>query len=473
MRRRRVALTHGQPPSNRKGRNPKTKKHLFALFLALGLCLAVCLVSAGALAEGDPTYTFDAATGTLTLTGGDYDRNNNWGSDFTKSAVLHVTAQSGVRFVGDCRSLFNGFSKCQDIDLRNVDVSGMIYAWQIFTGAGSSLTSLNVAGWDVSGLSNMLCMFGHLRKLTALDLSSWDVSGVTNMEEMFKNCASLTSLNTAGWDVSHVTTMENMFYSCSGLTALDLSHWNVSSVTTMSSMFSDCSRLQSLNVGTWDVSSVTNMYCMFQSCTSLTALAELTLPAGVGVDESMCLNNGDDYCGVPGWIVQGDAAAAVVSGNGEYAVIAPAEQAATYIWRFNPALHPNAVRAFDAEGHWLYCPDCGRGLEGTYEEHAFDSWWEISYENIQRVQITVPNSNAQSLADLPANTPMGVGNTVQFINDEDEMSFTYLPDDSGRISCKDDASDSLYLPGGFASTPDEPYPAFANPKRTVNTRRIL
>ena len=117
----------------------------------------------------------------------------------------------------------------------------------------------------------------------------------------------------------------------------------------------------------------------------------------------------------------------------------------------------NAVTAFDAEGHWLYCPDCGRGLEGTYQEHDFDDW-----EDIDRVQITVPNSNAHSIADLPANTPIGVGNTVQFINDEDEMSFTYLPDDSGRISCRDDASDSLYLPGGFETTPATPWPAFAN-----------
>ena len=247
------------------------KSALFALLLT-ALCLAACCLSSAALADGAPAYSYDAATHTLTLTGGDFNKTNNWGSDFTKSEVFHVTAQSGVRFVGDCRELFKGFSACQDIDLHNVDVSGMTYAWQIFTGAGNDLTSVNVAGWDVSSLANMRCMFGYLRKVTALDLSSWDVSGVTNMEAMFSGCSRLTSLNTAGWDVSSVTTMENMFSSCSGLTTLDLSGWDVSSVTTMSNMFYYCSSLRTLNVSNWNVSGVTSMYDMFQNCSSLTAL---------------------------------------------------------------------------------------------------------------------------------------------------------------------------------------------------------
>lgn len=245
-------------------------KHLLGLLFVLALF--TLLLSASAFADGDPAYSFDAATHTLTLTGGDYDKDHNWGSDFTKSEVWHVTAQTGVRFVGDCRELFKGFSACTDMDLRNVDVSGMTYAWQMFSGARSSLTSLNVTGWDVSGITDMNCIFGYLNKLTTLDLSSWNVSGVTSMEAMFRYCSGLTILNTTGWDVSHVTNMMSAFASCSGLTNLDLSHWDVSGVTDMYDMFYDCTRLRNLNVASWNVSSVTRMMNMFENCSSLTTL---------------------------------------------------------------------------------------------------------------------------------------------------------------------------------------------------------
>ncbi len=452
-----------------------------------------------------PRYNYDADTRALTLKYGDYDENSVW-SGVPTDAVKSVTAAQGVRFVGDCKGLFYRFSACESMDLHLADTSGMTGAQGMFAGC-YALTSLDVAGWNTAALTDISFMLQYCQSLPSLDLSSWNTSAVVNMEYAFHDCKSLATLNVATWDTSSVTSMDSLFRDCYELEALDLTDWDVSSVESMSHMFYSVSNeLEALDLSTWDVLSVTTMDYMFTECYTLAtltlpggnissvtdidgmfkdcyaltsldlsgfsftdaptadelfsganSLAELTLPAGVGVGDSMCLNNGDCHYSNPGWIVRGDAGAAIVSGDGEHAVIAPADEAVTYVWFFNVADHPDAVTAFDAEGNWLYCPDCGRGLEGTYREHDFDNW-----EDIDRVQITVPNSNAHSITDLPADTPIGVGNTVQFINDEDGISFTYLPDDSGRISCRDDGSESLYLPGGFETTPDTPWPAFAN-----------
>lgn len=341
-------------------------KHLLGLLFVLALF--ALLLSASAFADGDPAYSFDAATHTLTLTGGDYDKDHNWGSDFTKSEVWHVTAQTGVRFVGDCRQLFKNFSSCTDIDLRNVDVSGMTYAWQMFTGAQYSLTSLNVAGWDVSGLKNMNGMFSYLSRLTTLDLSSWNVSGVTGMESMFNGCSRLTSLNTTGWDVSHVTTMRNMFSSCSGLTDLDLSHWDVSRVTTVEYMFYYCSSLSNLNVANWNVSSVTSMYDMFQNCASLTTLdlsswnvSKVTSMAGMfdGCSRLAALN-------ITGW----DASAL------EYA---------SYLFR-----GCRSLTALDLSGWNLY------NISPWYETEMF-----ANMPNLSRLTLPAPREGSEQYPDQP------------------------------------------------------------------------
>lgn len=452
-----------------------------------------------------PRFSYDSTTNALTLNYGDFDTNDNW-STITKASVKNVTANTGVRFVGDCSGLFYTFSGCETMDLSQVDTSGMTSAKGMFAKCGSmtaldiaawnteqvmdmsfmfqdcsSLMSLNMTNLNTSAVTNMEYLFDGCLDLSTLNISGWDTSAVTNMEALFRNCYELTSLELTGWDTSSVTNMSHMFYSVSNeLITLDLSSWDVSSVTQMDYMFKECYVLETLTLPTSNITAVTDLEGMFKDCYALTALdlsgltvsqntiaddlfsgayslARITLPAGVGIGDFMCLNNGNPDYPVPGWIVQGDATGTVISGTGDYAVISPEQQTTTYIWRFNADDHPNAVVAFNAEGHWIYCPDCGRGLEGTYEEHTFSDW-----EDIDRVQITVPNSQAKSITDLPANTPMGIGNTVQFINDSDEMSFTYLPDNSGRISCQDDESESLYLPGGFATKPDDPYPSFTN-----------
>jgi len=100
-------------------------------------------------------------------------------------------------------------------------------------------------------------MFYNCSSLTSLDVSGFNTSSVTGMSHMFYNCSSLTSLDVSGFNTPAATNMNGMFRSCSSLTSLDVSSFNTSSVTDMSSMFLDCTVLTGLRIRDWDVSSVT------------------------------------------------------------------------------------------------------------------------------------------------------------------------------------------------------------------------
>ena len=114
----------------------------------------------------------------------------------------------------------------------------------------SSLTSLDLSGFDTTNVNKMPYLFYNCSSLTSLDLSNWNTSKVTNMYSMFNSCSSLTSLDLSGFDTSNITDMKNMFYGCSSLTSLDLSNWNTSKVTNMGDMFTFCSKLSNLTLGT-------------------------------------------------------------------------------------------------------------------------------------------------------------------------------------------------------------------------------
>ena len=95
-------------------------------------------------------------------------------------------------------------------------------------------------------MENMFC---DCSSLSSLDVSGWDTSNVTGMSDMFSGCSSLTSLNVSDWDTSNVTNMSYMFYYCRSLTNLDVSGWNTSNVTNMTAMFYSCDSLSTITLG--------------------------------------------------------------------------------------------------------------------------------------------------------------------------------------------------------------------------------
>ena len=108
------------------------------------------------------------------------------------------------------------------------------------------------------------------------------------MNSMFRGCSSLTSLDVSGFDTANVTQMQNMFNGCSSLTSLDVSGFDTTNVTSMDYMFHNCSSLTSLDLSGFDTSEVTSMSTMFHGCKNLTILkAPNSIPVSISVSGSI------------------------------------------------------------------------------------------------------------------------------------------------------------------------------------------
>ncbi|SFC12016.1 BspA family leucine-rich repeat surface protein [Ruminococcus albus] len=274
------------------------------LAVVMSLCMAAGVVSYGApvithsitaqAAEVETDcYSFDEATGVLTLRG---EVNNNVLTTFNykySDKIKSVITQYGTILPSNSRGLFAGLKNCTSIDLSKADSTCVSDMSSMFSRC-SSLTNLNLNGFDTSGATNMYQMFNGCSKITTLDLSGFDTRKVTNMAGMFCSCSNLVNLDFRGYvqpdnsnltgnlslnnsdcglfNTSNVRDMNNMFSYCSSLTSIDLSGFDTRNVTNMSYMFLDCKSLTSLDVSGFDVSKVTYINGLFHTCSGLTSL---------------------------------------------------------------------------------------------------------------------------------------------------------------------------------------------------------
>ena len=188
----------------------------------------------------------------------------------------HLTTITGISNLktDNVTNMSSMFSACTS--LTSLDVTG--FNTQNITDMGymfnycPSLTSLDVTHFNTQNVTNMFCVFSHCSSLTSLDVTHFNTQNVTNMGSMFDECSGLTSLDVTGFNTQNVTNMGSMFDGCSGLTSLDVTGFNTQNVTDMYAMFSDCSGLTSLDVTHFNTQNVTEMGFMFDGCSGLTSL---------------------------------------------------------------------------------------------------------------------------------------------------------------------------------------------------------
>ena len=180
---------------------------------------------------------------------------------------MNPTVSSSWAF-DDMRSTFASVEKDDRVSGK---ISGLTSMTSMFESC-SSLTIIDLSGFDTSQVTSMSRMFNSCSSLAIIDLSGFGTSKVTAMDSMFNSCSSLASLDLSSFDTSKVTSMSNMFNGCSSLTGLDLSGFDTSQVKYMSNMFNGCSKLTGLDLSSFDTSQVTNMNRMFGGCSSLASL---------------------------------------------------------------------------------------------------------------------------------------------------------------------------------------------------------
>lgn len=159
----------------------------------------------------------------------------------------------------------------------------------------SSLTEIDISGWDnrIYDMRNMFYKCSNLTKiigaeklvtkynvnimdtfsgcssLTEIDVSGWDVSNVEYGYSVFAGCSSLTELDLSNWDISKFNALRELFDGCTNLRNVFMLNWNSSTCTTMYHMFNNCKNIKLLDFSTWDFKLVTNMVLMIDGCTSL------------------------------------------------------------------------------------------------------------------------------------------------------------------------------------------------------------
>ena len=252
----------------------------------LAVVMAFCMV-AGAVSYGVPfisqaitaqadviegsCYSFDEATGVLTLRG-TVDRGALVEfSDNCKDLVKSVVVEKGTVFPKDSSELFKGYKNCTTIDLSNANTSNVFFMQSMFMQC-VSLKSIDLSGFDTSKVTCMSSMFEHCESLESIDLSGFDTSSVVLMPFMFFGCESLVTLDLSGFDTRNVTEMSYLFSHCSSLTKLDLSGFDTGKVIHMQGMFCFSQHLTELDVSGFDTKNVTSMSDMFAGCSLLSEL---------------------------------------------------------------------------------------------------------------------------------------------------------------------------------------------------------
>ena len=116
---------------------------------------------------------------------------------------------------------------------------------------GDNSTSITTVTFrdKIAPTSTNSWFYGCSNLTTINSIHNLVTSNVTDMSYMFHSCSSLTSLDVTGFDTSSVKNMSAMFYECTGLTSLDLSKLDTSNVTDMFAIFSGSDNLSSVTLG--------------------------------------------------------------------------------------------------------------------------------------------------------------------------------------------------------------------------------
>ena len=209
-----------------------------------------------------------------------------------------VTGISDV-YVGHTTSMFRLFTEASSltsIDLSGWDVSKVKSFGDMFKDA-AALSSIDVSGWDTASATSFEAMFTRAKNLETVDVSNWNLSNVTSTAYMFFGADSLTSIDTSAWqtgnlessfgmltgtnltsvdvsswDTSKLRTASFMFSNMTKLNSLDVSNWNTTSLTDTGQMFSGTKALSYIDVSRWDTSSLQNTIGMFQNASGLSTL---------------------------------------------------------------------------------------------------------------------------------------------------------------------------------------------------------
>ena len=205
----------------------------------------------GGMSVGPFTGNYDPNTGQYV------DDDRGWYD--ARESITTVEFDESFKEYTDLTSTAYWFNRCHNLSsIKKIEnlKTGKVEDMMAMFYECSSLTELDVTGFDTQNAVNLQYMFYGCSGLTSLNLDYFDTSKAQIMFQMFAQCSGLASLDVSKFDTKNVFTMRSMFSGCSSLTALDVSHFKTGNVTDMGYMFNGCSKLTALDVSGFDTGNV-------------------------------------------------------------------------------------------------------------------------------------------------------------------------------------------------------------------------
>lgn len=225
--------------------------------------------------------------------------SRNYNSNLTNLTYINL---AGIKLGESASGILAEASKLTTIDgLDSVDTSECKNLSKFFFNC-TSLTTLDLSGWNTSNITNMNQLFNKCTSLTSVNMSGWQFNNNCSISSMFNSTSNLkTIIGHENWNLSNTTDCALLFYN-SGIEELNVTNWNLSGKGTsvngvfqnsklsnligsenlinstwssLPSIFNGCTSLTSIDVSNWDTSNVTSMTNLFQNCKNLQTIVGL------------------------------------------------------------------------------------------------------------------------------------------------------------------------------------------------------
>ena len=254
-------------------------KALFVLvIMILGSTRMLAQEPYAVLSDNNTVLTFyydDQKAARNGMSVGPFDQASDRGWADACPTIVSVVFHSSFADCTTLTSTFCWFRECSNLTsitgIENLKTDNVTNMRDMFQGC-SSLTAVDVSGFNTENVTDMGQMFHSCSSLTSLDVSGFNTSQVEAMDRMFVDCTNLTTLDVSHFDTQKVMSTGYMFYGCSGLTSLNLTNFDTQNNTWMESMFQGCSGLTSLNLSNFKTDKVSYLNAMFSGCSNLTTI---------------------------------------------------------------------------------------------------------------------------------------------------------------------------------------------------------
>jgi hypothetical protein len=207
--------------------------------------------------------------------------NNNNYIDLTDINVSELTNLSGLGRMINMFRRKNGISHEDYNNIQTINVSGWdVSGVEKFNSCFESLPAKEIIGldtWDVSNGWDFSDMFLYANVNNLDDIQYWNFRNDKNiiMTNMFSGCIYLDKLDLSNWHVS-VYNIENMF-NYSNIKEVDISNLITDKLKFMSGLFARCHELETINgLDEFDISNVRDISRLFLNCTKLQYVGNLS-----------------------------------------------------------------------------------------------------------------------------------------------------------------------------------------------------